>query len=200
MFKKSVLIMRGKQNKWRAQQRSQVAERTGDSVGADVTSVSRDQTLTTFIATLASSWNSHHAPGLTEIFIPICVYLTAVFFFFFNHAAVDVLAFLSFFLVEFLSVLLFSFGFGHFWHIWWACSRPDSVPSLNMQRLRHTILYKILHRLSSLSFNLIYPWGQYVISMHLYNAIGLSHYDLRSKGSETSYFVHFCVYKICAFI
>ena len=45
-------------------------------------------------------------------------------FFFFNHAAVDVLAFLSFFLVEFLSVLLFSFGFGHFWHIWWACSRP----------------------------------------------------------------------------
>ena len=123
MFKKSVLIMRGKQNKWRAQQRSQVAERTGDSVGADVTSVSRDQTLTTFIATLASSWNSHHAPGLTEIFIPICVYLTAVFLFF-NHAAVDVLAFLSFFLVEFLSVLLFSFGFGHFWHIWWACSRP----------------------------------------------------------------------------
>ena len=135
-----------------------------------------------------------------DFYTYLCLFDSCFFFFFFNHAAVDVLAFLSFFLVEFLSVLLFSFGFGHFWHIWWACSRPDSVPSLNMQRLRHTILYKILHRLSSLSFNLIYPWGQYVISMHLYNAIGLSHYDLRSKGSETSYFVHFCVYKICAFI
>lgn len=26
-------------------------------------------------------------------------------------------------------------GFGHFWHIWWACSRSGSVPSLNMQEL-----------------------------------------------------------------
>ena len=38
--------MRGKQHKWRAQQRSQVSDRTGNSVGADVTSVSRDQRLT----------------------------------------------------------------------------------------------------------------------------------------------------------
>lgn len=27
--------------------------------------------------------------------------------------------------------------------------------------------------------------------MHLYYVIGLSHYDLRSKGTETLYFVHF---------
>ena len=38
--------MRGKQHKWRAQQRSQVADRGGNNVGADITSVSRDQRLT----------------------------------------------------------------------------------------------------------------------------------------------------------
>lgn len=42
--------MREKQHKWRAQQRSQVADRTGNSVVADVTSVSRDQRLTELLS------------------------------------------------------------------------------------------------------------------------------------------------------
>ena len=142
--------MRGKQHKWRAQQRSQVSDRTGNSVGADVTSVSRDQRLTGPLLLHLL----HHGIHLMTLVLLRFLYLSLFIWQHFkkkNHAAVDVLALLSFFFVVFLSVcfffFFFSFGFGHFWYIRWACSRPGSVPRLNMQRLLYTILHKILHRL-----------------------------------------------------
>ena len=141
--------MRGKQHKWRAQQRSQVADRGGNNVGADIISVSRDQRLTGLLPLHLLHHGIHFMNlVLLRFYTYLCLFDSSFFFFFFlNHAAVYVLALLSFFSVVFLSVFLFSFGFGHFWHIRWACSRPGSVPRLNMQRLIHTILHKILHRL-----------------------------------------------------
>lgn len=136
--------MRGKHNKWRAQQRSQVAERTGDSVGADVTSVLRDQTLTGLLLLHFLHHGIHIMPLVLLRLLYLSVFIWQQFFFFFlNHAAVDVLAFLSFFFVEFLSMLLFSFGFGHFWHIWWACSRPDSVGFATPYSVKYYIGYQV---------------------------------------------------------
>ena len=77
-------------------------------MGADITSVLRDQRLTGPLSLHLLHHGIHFMNlVLLRFYTYLCLFDST--FFFLNHAAVDVLALLSFFFVVFLSVFLFSF-------------------------------------------------------------------------------------------
>ena len=75
--------MRGKQHKWRAQQRSQVADRRGNNVGADITSVLRDQRLTGPLSLHLLHHGIHFMNlVLLRFYTYLCLFDSSFFFFF----------------------------------------------------------------------------------------------------------------------